>query len=260
MAKYVLTQETLEIDGETLFRIKALVDIDRHDVKAGDYGGFVKCEANLSQKDDAWVGGRACVIGGRVHGNAIVHGDVIMRDEAEVFDEAEVGGRTDICGKAKIYGNAHIHNTVCIVKDSGTCGTLLYEWRDASWETNWNHIIISGETEIHGTADVTGNVVFRGEADICRGYFYGNATIDSGEVYDVETGATVVKAIIYNADKVACKEHNIPIVVPTIKVVTKSNLTDAVAAAVWLPWPYFILQGALARKSGGSFFGLSTML
>ncbi len=39
MRKYELTDETTEVDGKTLHRIRALRDFD--DVKADDLGGFI---------------------------------------------------------------------------------------------------------------------------------------------------------------------------------------------------------------------------
>ena len=49
--KYELTDNTINIDGITLHRIKALKDFS--DVKAGDFGGWIEKEDNLSQIDDA---------------------------------------------------------------------------------------------------------------------------------------------------------------------------------------------------------------
>ena len=49
MKKYELTGETKEIGGVTLHRIRALIDIPEHYVKAGDLGGWIEAERNLSQ-------------------------------------------------------------------------------------------------------------------------------------------------------------------------------------------------------------------
>ena len=62
--KYELTNETKTLEGGTvLHRIRALRDIPRFCVKAGELGGFVEGEINLSQDGDAWVYGNACVYG-----------------------------------------------------------------------------------------------------------------------------------------------------------------------------------------------------
>ena len=57
MKKYKLTGETKEIDGKILHRIRALIDIPEHDVKAGDLGGWIEAKRNLSQNGEAWVTG-----------------------------------------------------------------------------------------------------------------------------------------------------------------------------------------------------------
>jgi hypothetical protein len=61
MKKYELTSETKFVIGKTLYRIKALVSFGT--VSAGDTGGFVEKEENLSQSGDAWVYGNAEVSG-----------------------------------------------------------------------------------------------------------------------------------------------------------------------------------------------------
>ena len=75
MKKYELTDETIEVYGTALHRIKALKDFGN--VKKGELGGYVESERNLSQEGNCWV-----------YGNA------------EVYDNAEV------CGNAKVFGNA----------------------------------------------------------------------------------------------------------------------------------------------------------
>lgn len=59
-------------------------DIERYDVKAGDLGGWVESENNLSQVGDAWVGGDA-----EVGGNAEVSGNA----EVTVFKNSWTSGR-----------------------------------------------------------------------------------------------------------------------------------------------------------------------
>ena len=55
--KYRLTEETMEWRGHTLHRIEALKDFGN--VKAGDKGGWIEKEENLSQDGDAKVYGDA---------------------------------------------------------------------------------------------------------------------------------------------------------------------------------------------------------
>lgn len=57
--KYKLTDETKVVDNVTLHRIECVTAFG--DVKAGDKGGWIESEKNLSQENDAWVGGEATV-------------------------------------------------------------------------------------------------------------------------------------------------------------------------------------------------------
>lgn len=81
MKKYELTDKTKVIADVTLHRIRALIDIPEHNVKAGDLGGWIEAERNLSQKGAAWVADSA-----RVMGSAWV------MDSARVTDTALVMG------------------------------------------------------------------------------------------------------------------------------------------------------------------------
>ena len=68
MKKFELTTDSIKRNGVTLYRIKSLIDFE--DVKAGDLGGYVEKEENLSQYGDALVRGNA-----EVSGDACVSGD-----------------------------------------------------------------------------------------------------------------------------------------------------------------------------------------
>lgn len=58
MKKFELTTETkINIFGKKLFRIKALISFGP--ISAGEKGGWVEKEENLSQSGNAWVFGNA---------------------------------------------------------------------------------------------------------------------------------------------------------------------------------------------------------
>ena len=63
--KYILINPACEIGGKLLYQIKAIKDFG--DVKAGDLGGFIEKEDNLSHEGNAWVQGNA-----RVYDNASI--------------------------------------------------------------------------------------------------------------------------------------------------------------------------------------------
>ena len=91
--KYKLTEETINVNGKTLYRIEALRDFN--DVKKGNKGGFIEKESNLSQSDDCWV-----------DGNAMVYGNARVYDNAIVYWHAEVYGDAVVCDNAVVCGNA----------------------------------------------------------------------------------------------------------------------------------------------------------
>ena len=60
--KYRLTEETITINNVTLHRIEYLRAIGDY-VEAGDYGGFVESEKNLSQEGECLILHEAKVYG-----------------------------------------------------------------------------------------------------------------------------------------------------------------------------------------------------
>ena len=106
MKKYeLLIDDTIDIFGVTLFRIKALISFGA--VKKGDLGGYVEKEDNLYHSDNAWVSGNAKVYGNaEVYGDAKVYGDAWVSDNAWVYGDAEVSGDAWVYGNAKVYGDA----------------------------------------------------------------------------------------------------------------------------------------------------------
>ena len=82
MKKFELTTDTKMRFGKKLFRIKALISFGN--VRAGDVGGYIEKEENLSQYGNAWVYGDARVSGdARVYGNARVSGDAWVSGDAD---------------------------------------------------------------------------------------------------------------------------------------------------------------------------------
>ena len=82
--KYELVvDDTITFWGWKLFRIRALISFGS--VDAGDLGGYIYTEDNLSQKGDAWVSGDA-----KVWGDAEVSGDAEVWGDAKVSDFEDV--------------------------------------------------------------------------------------------------------------------------------------------------------------------------
>lgn len=114
MKKFKLTSEFIvDISGVKLFRIKALIEFGN--VKAGDLGGYIEKEKNLSHMGNAWVSGNAQVFGkARVFGDkdyAYAHGFGSCNRTTTFFrlKDGDVGVR---CGC--FYGTlAQFRDNVC---------------------------------------------------------------------------------------------------------------------------------------------------
>lgn len=121
MLKYELTDETIEYEGHTLHRIRALKDFDT--VKKGALGGWIESEENLSQEDNAWVFGNAMVYEGgsvwsnaRVCNNAKVFGHALICGDAQICDEAIVCGGAVVGRYANINMNMRIEGNVTMLQ------------------------------------------------------------------------------------------------------------------------------------------------
>ena len=94
MKKYELTGEVKFHLGIKLYRIKALISFGN--VEAGELGGFIEKEENLSQNGNAWVFGNAEVSGdARVFGNARVYGNALLKAETDILVIGLIGSRND---------------------------------------------------------------------------------------------------------------------------------------------------------------------
>ena len=137
MKKYELTGEIKFHFGRKLYQIKALISFGN--VEAGELGGFIEKEENLSQNGDAWVYGNACVCG-----NARVCGD------ARVYGNACVCGNARVCGDARVYGNAWVYGNACVCGDARVYGNAR----------------VCGDAWVCGNACVYGNAFIKVKSDI----------------------------------------------------------------------------------------------
>ena len=175
MRKYELTEETKTLVGGTVLRrIRALRDIPRHGVKAGELGGFVESEDNLSQDGDAWVYGDAKVYGNanvfdnaKVSGDATVYGDAWVYGNAWVSGDARVYGDTCVSGNAYVLDNARVYGDACVSGNAKVSG-------DA---TVYGDAWVSGNTKVYGNACVLGDDQVSGDARV-----FGNALV-SGKTH-----------------------------------------------------------------------------
>ena len=110
-------------NGATLRRIRAVVAIAAFGVAAGDLGGYIEDEKNLSHSGDAWVSGNAWVYGdARVSGDAWVSGNAWVYGDARVYGNAQVYGNAGVYGNARVSGNAWVYGDARVYGDAGVSG------------------------------------------------------------------------------------------------------------------------------------------
>ncbi|WP_310606335.1 YdcK family protein [Buttiauxella brennerae] len=117
MNKYQLTGESrlhsYLVDGQKqqvkLWQVEALCDFS--DVKAGQTGGWVENESNLSQQGNCWIYGSDCVVfgGSSVEDDAQIHGESTLCHQAHISGKSVVE-HSFISGECRIYDAARIVN------------------------------------------------------------------------------------------------------------------------------------------------------
>ena len=143
--KYELTDEAKVVFGHVLHRIKALINIPTMGVKAGDLGGWIETQSNLSQHDGAWVYGDA-----RVFGNAQVSGDARVYDSVWVYDNAQVSGDARVYDNVRVFDNAQV---------SGDARVF-----DSVWV--YDNAQVSGDVKVYGGAQVCGDALAHRQTDL----------------------------------------------------------------------------------------------
>ena len=160
--KYELTEELKVHMGKKLYRIRALIDIEKYNVKAGDFGGWIEKEDNLRHSGACWVSGNA-----RVYGNAVVADDAWVYDNADISERAVVYNNARVIengvvkGYAQIYGDAEVYDDAVVGDHAHICGDAwisdnAYIARNAIIKKDSDYLYINGLGELERIfADIT---------------------------------------------------------------------------------------------------------
>lgn len=128
--KYCLTENTIEHNGYILYQIKALRDIPSISVQAGDLGGYIASEKNLSQEGDCWL-----------------FPDPLEDIFPYVYENAQVSGNAKIVRNVEISGNAHILDNARVIGIRGYQGLFISD-----------NVIVRGNAEVFGYIMLSDNV------------------------------------------------------------------------------------------------------
>jgi carbonic anhydrase/acetyltransferase-like protein (isoleucine patch superfamily) len=128
--KYRLTDSIKMVEGKTLHQIRACCDIPLHGIHAGDLGGFVESERNLSQDDACWLVPNACVYdaallcqsayasgSARVNRNAVVYGMSELNDYVLVTDNSRLRDHTILYDNVTISDNVRVSGHVVLAEN-----------------------------------------------------------------------------------------------------------------------------------------------
>jgi hypothetical protein len=148
--KYELTDDTKEVDGVTVRRIRALRDVGSTNiaVRAGQVGGYVEGEHNLSHLGSCWVHDNAIAMN-----RSIVTHNALMRDSAmathyaRVTHDACVSGHSVVRDNAVVGGEVRLYGSAQIRDTARVSGTVMVD----------DEVIITGHSHLYGNAHAMGD-------------------------------------------------------------------------------------------------------
>ena len=179
-AKYEITDIAHE-KYPFLHRIRALRDIGS-EVKAGDLGGFVESEGNLSfeAEDDAWIFNDA-IAAGEGH----VDKGSVLRDRAVVCGCAYVSHKTEMGGDSRAEDDAYIRGARLshCARASGNSMILQSPTTKVS-------PILTGSCAVYGK--VMGDVMLAGTVVVISDETISNDSLDTLSID--ERGRTILRA------------------------------------------------------------------
>lgn len=164
MEKYeIVKDDYVEECGERMYRIRALRDIPRHNVKAGDLGGYIQRYENLSQTGDAWVADNAIVVN-----SALVSDDALVCDTAQVIQDAHVAEQATVAGSAIIAGDAAVAGAAAVVGKAVVFGRARVLGCASVHDKArcYGDAVVSDNASVHNDAQVYGNATIRGDAHV----------------------------------------------------------------------------------------------
>ena len=164
--KFKLTDETIEVNGKTLYRIEALKDFSN--VKKGDKGGFIEKEKNLSHLGNAWVYDNAKVFdNAEIFGNAAVRGMAQIYDYAKILECAIISGYVQIYGRSHVLGYARVYGMVQIYDDSvvGNYAKIYDAAIICGYSRICDHVIVCNNAVIKDVK-ISGDIIISHDAKI----------------------------------------------------------------------------------------------
>lgn len=189
----ILKDQVITMNGSTIYRIKALKNFG--DVEAGDIGGFVESEDNLSHEGPCWIYGDAMVYhkakvkdnaivrdyvhvfnNARVMENAIVEGHARVSDDSTVFGNARIKDNANVFGRGIVHGFAIVQDNAVVFEQARVCGeTIVKDYTQVSGHIMVTRGEISNSVVLFGIGEINFDISARDDWT-----FYRNPCVDAG--------------------------------------------------------------------------------
>lgn len=198
MKKYKLVHDSSsERSLENLYRVVALrtFGTGENTVIAGERGGWVQHERNLSHEGNCWVREEACVRDhAKVEGNAIVAGSACVSERAVIDGDALVQGAASVRDDARVGQHAVIDGHA-LLRDNARVGGRAMVCADAVIRGN---AIVRGLAHVHGDARLGLYTIVDGEMSISSKNWFHNGC-DSRKIRLREIAETANSLILDHA-------------------------------------------------------------
>ena len=196
----ILKDDYINYAGITLYRIKALKDFKN--IKAGELGGYVESEKNLSHKDFCWVYDNAKVYEDAiVYDNAKVFGEAEVFGDAKVYENVEVGGEAWVYEDARVFGNAKVFRNVEVYGSAKILGNARV----------YGNTKVYGDSRVCGNAEIYGNARVYGNTFINKGIIIGRVSMLYKDIFQHQCENRMLTAILTEDDKIlysiGCQEN-----------------------------------------------------
>lgn len=216
--KYIIDYNDFKTIGlaQKIYRIKALEDFivaDGRTITAGQLGGYIQSEYNLSQQGNCWVDKDALA-----YDNAVVSGDALIRDAATVCNYAIVQGNAIIKDNAVVNGKCHITDNSIIGGKSHINGCTQIQDLSIIMDSNISNSKILGKSHVIDSVVIDYVNIKNSEVTSCsfiakEKFYITNSTVEKSS-FSTKFNSRINDSIVKNVTisrKIACRNKKIGI-------------------------------------------------
>ena len=159
-------EHTINYYGRTLHRIRALKNFG--DVEAGNIGGHVETEDNLSHDGNCWIYNEAmCMDNARVCDNAKMYNRSCMYNNSKMFGNSIMYDYSRMYDNAMMYDNSKMYSNSIMYDDSTMYGNS--EMRDYSRmcddSTVYGNAVLKNNDKLYGKINKPFKKIFQHQCE-----------------------------------------------------------------------------------------------